>query len=187
MKLENSTAKAVCVYGASRESIASHYKEAAFQLGQLIAVAGLKLVSGGGRQGLMRCAIEGANSAGGATIGVLPRFMDERDWGHPLLTEKIVTEDMHHRKQTMAHLANAVVAMPGGCGTFEEILEMITWKKLGLFSGEVLILNTSGYYDSLIAMLTNAIDQGFMSKEDIDLWHSFANPSEVVEWIVNHI
>lgn len=178
-------AKAVCVYGASSEKIAEAYKEAAYRCGAAIARSGHPLVCGGGRQGLMRCAIEGALSEGGTAIGVLPQFMVERSWQHPALTRMIATEGMHERKRTMAELSMGVVACPGGCGTLEELLEIITWRQLNLWSGPIVILNVDGYYDPLVEMLQRTIDQGFRRSDREALWSVATDAEEAVRKVVN--
>ena len=172
--------KAILTYGASHEDIDSRYKEAAEQTGRLIAESGYDLVNGGGKAGLMRASIDGALSAGGRTVGVLPEFMVRRGWQHPGLSEMIIASDMHDRKTRMASLASAVIAFPGGCGTLEELLEIITWRKLGLFSGPVVILNTLGFYDPLITMLEKAIESNFMFPAHRRLWQVASTPEEAV-------
>ncbi|MDE6555628.1 MAG: TIGR00730 family Rossman fold protein, partial [Duncaniella sp.] len=152
----------VAVYGASRSTIAPVYLEAARRMGRLIARAGLTLVCGGGRGGMMAAAIDGAIEAGGPAVGVLPHFMIERDWADPRLTRTIDTPDMHIRKATMASLSRAVVAMAGGIGTLDELAEMMTWRQLHLFAGSVIIVNTEGFFDPLIEMFDRMTAQGFM-------------------------
>ena len=156
--------KTVTVYGSSSAGISDIYKQAAHELGEAVARAGLILVSGGGSAGLMGAAIDGALSAGGTTVGVLPEFMIERGWAHGGLTHTVAVPDMHARKALMAAYAGVVVAMPGGIGTFEEIFEIITWRQLALWSGQALILNTAGYYSDLVAMLSKAQEQHFMQR-----------------------
>ena len=172
--------KAIVVYGASSENISQRFKDNAFRLGQIIADAGYALVCGGGKAGLMRAAIEGADSHGGHTIGVLPQFMVDSNWQHPALGEMISTPDMHARKRTMASLSDAAIACPGGCGTFEELMEIITWRQLNLYHGHVVILNTDGYYDPLVAMLAHATACGFISPESNRIWHVASTPEEAV-------
>lgn len=173
--------RAICIYGASEENINPAYKDAAFRLGQLIAESGHPLICGGGRRGLMRAAIDGALSAGGDAIGVLPRFMVDKEWQHPALSQMITTPDMHSRKNTMASLSIAAIALPGGVGTFEELLEIITWRKLGLYKGRVIILNTLNYYDPLIQMLRKSAGQGFTSlAETPDLWEEAETPEDAI-------
>lgn len=166
MKTKLHEGSAITVYGASSENIRQEYKGAAFEAGRLIALSGHPLVCGGGRQGLMRAAIDGALSAGGETVGVLPSFMVEKAWQHPGLTRMIETPTMHVRKETMARLSRGVIACPGGCGTFEELLEIITWRQLGLYGGNVVILNVGGYYDPLLDLFRRASEEGFMRSTD---------------------
>lgn len=177
--------RAVTVYGASSAGIDDMYKSAARELGYLVARSGRPLVSGGGREGLMAAAIEGASSAGGVTIGVLPDFMIAKGWKHPALSQTVAVDTMHRRKAMMAALASDVVAMPGGIGTFEELLEIITWRQLGLYRGHVTILNTAGYYDPLLDMLARAGEQRFMRRCDCadSLFRVVATPAEAIALI----
>lgn len=171
---------AIVIYGASSENIKQIYKDAAYAAGRLIALSGHELVCGGGKAGLMRAAIDGAISEGGRTTGVLPEFMVANNWQHPGLSRMISTATMHERKHTMASMAMAAIALPGGCGTFEELLEIITWRQLNLFRGEVVILNTRGYYDPLIAMFDRAIAEGFMHDDHRRLYYVASTPEEAV-------
>ncbi|HAC42430.1 MAG TPA: TIGR00730 family Rossman fold protein, partial [Paraprevotella xylaniphila] len=118
--------QSVCVYSASSTKIADCYFQAARELGELLGHHGIRLVNGAGNLGLMRACADACLEAGGQVTGVIPRFMVEQGWQHPGLTELIETEDMHTRKQTMARLSDGVIALPGGCGTLEELLEIIT-------------------------------------------------------------
>lgn len=179
--MESQCLNAITVYGASSRRIAPVYTDAAFALGEEIARAGRPLVCGGGKTGVMGAAIDGALAAGGEAIGVLPQFMVDRGWDHPGLTRMIAMPDMHRRKQTMAALASGMVACPGGVGTFEELMEIITWRKLGLWSGNIVILNVDGYYDPIIAMFDSAIRLDFMSEDDSSLWTLASTPAEAVE------
>ncbi len=178
-------ARAITVYGASSPAVDDIYKEAAKETGRLIALSGHALVSGGGRTGLMGAAIEGACAACGKTIGVLPRFMDERGWGNHLLSEKIVTPDMHTRKAAMMNMSLGAIALPGGVGTFEELMEAITWRQLNIYRGNVVILNTAGYYDPLLEMLQRTIEQHFMRDDHTDLWQVASTPSEAVKIVTS--
>ena len=175
--------KTICVYCASSSRVASLYNEAATRLGSLIARAGMTLVTGGGCQGLMRAVEDGALDEGGKAIGVIPRFMIDAGWQHPALTELRITENMHERKQLMADLSDAVVALPGGCGTMEELLEIITWKQLGLYLNPIVILNVGGYYDHLIKQLEHAVDEHFMGEIHSKIWSVASTPEEVLDII----
>ena len=158
------SARVVAVYGSSSSEIAPTFAAAAFELGAMIARAGAGVVCGGGRAGLMQAVTDGALSQGGHVAGVLPAFMMERNWNHPGLTETIVTDSMHSRKAEMLRRAGAVVALPGGIGTFDELFEAMTWQQLGLWSGPIVILNTDGYYDPIIEQLAQSTANGFMRK-----------------------
>lgn len=185
-----SVTNAVCVYGASADSIGDIYKSEAFNLGRLIAQSGHTLVCGGGSRGLMRAAIDGALSANGHAIGVLPQFMVDAGWQHPDLSEMIVTPDMHSRKNTMASLSIAAIALPGGVGTFEELLEIITWRKLNLFSGKVVILNTNDYYCDLIRMLRHSAEEGFSNFFDADglpIWEAATTADEAIKLAIPNL
>lgn len=173
--------RGVTVYCASSSKIASVYFDAAHDLGRALAEAGLTVITGGGRAGLMATVIDAALEAGGETIGVIPGFMVERRWHHPRLSSMKVTESMHERKATMASLSRAAIALPGGCGTFEELLEIITWKQLGLYPGHVVIFNVDGYYDPLLAMLERSIEQHFMNEDHRSLFHVVTTVEEAVE------
>lgn len=156
--------KNITVYGASSTTLDEAFYEAARIVGESIAQSGATLVNGGGAAGLMGATIDGALAAGGKAIGVIPSFMSERGWGHTRLTQTIVTNGMHERKKLMADMAAGVIALPGGVGTLDELMEIITWRQLGLFTGQVVILNTLGYYEPLLKMLGDAQRMGFMRK-----------------------
>ena len=123
--------------------------------------------------------------AGGEVTGVIPSFMVEQNWHHTGLTELIEVESMHERKQLMAKLSDAVIALPGGCGTLEELLEIITWKQLGLYLNPIVILNTNGFFDPLLQMFEKAIDQNFMRAEHGEIWKVAYTPSEALELVAS--
>lgn len=177
----------VCVYGASSTDIKQEYFQAAYQTGRLLALEGMRVVNGGGRMGLMGATTEGALQNGGRVVGVIPEFMVRKDLHHKQLTELVVTPDMHKRKQTMAEMADAAIALPGGCGTLEELLEIITWRQLSLFRGPVVILNTDDYYRPLSDMLARAVEQHFMKPELTAAWKVADTPEEAVTYIKEHI
>lgn len=175
--------KTVCVYSASSTKIPEVYFRAADELGRLLGERGLRVVNGAGNIGLMRAVSDATLAAGGTVTGVIPRFMVEQGWYHDGLTELIVTETMHERKRRMADLADAVIALPGGCGTFEELLEIITWKQLGLFANPIVILNTDGYYDALLALFERAVRENFMRDQHSGMWAVAQTPEEAVRLI----
>ncbi|MBR8707484.1 LOG family protein [Bacteroides pyogenes] len=175
----------VCVYSASSTQIDTVYFEAAESLGRLLGKQQIRLINGAGAIGLMRAVADAALAAGGAVTGVIPHFMVEQGWHHTGLTELIEVESMHERKQKMADLSNGVIALPGGCGTLEELLEVITWKQLGLYLYPVVILNTNGFFDPLLEMLERAIDQSFMRRQHGDIWKVAKTPEEAVDLLYN--
>src|SRR5512135_2102343 len=139
-------ARAVCVYCASSGSCDPVYHETARRVGELLAEDGRPVVYGGSRVGSMGAVADGALRRGGRVIGVLPKFLRDMELSHDGLTELQIVEDMRTRKHLMLSQAEAVVALPGGCGTFEELLEAMTLKRLGIFLGPIVILNQRGFY-----------------------------------------
>lgn len=173
----------VCVYSASSSKIDKVYFEAAGRLGKLFAERRICLVNGAGSIGLMRSVADAVLENGGEVTGVIPRFMVEQGWHHTGLTRLVEVESMHERKQLMADLSDAVIALPGGCGTLEELLEVITWKQLGLYLNPIVILNTNDFFDPLLDQLKRAIDENFMRRQHGDIWHVAATPEEAVELV----
>ena len=173
--------KSVCVYCASSTQIDSSYFEAARQLGRLLADKQIRIINGAGSIGLMRAVSDAALEAGGQVTGVIPSFMVEQGWHHEGLSELHVTDSMHERKQRMADLSEGIIALPGGCGTMEELLEAITWKQLGIYLKPIVILNVNGYFDPLLDMLQKAIEENFMREEHRAIWQVAATAEEAVE------
>ena len=179
------TCKNVCVYCASSSQIDDVYFKAAEELGAEIATHKMQLVYGGGASGLMGRLADTVLKKNGNVIGVSPQFMCDQAWDHSSLTQLIVTETMHERKEKMAFMSDAAVALPGGCGTLEELLEVITWKQLGIFTKPIIIVNINGFYNPLIAMLHKAIEQNFMRELHRDIWTVVNKASEVIPAIQN--
>ena len=171
----------VTIYCASSSAIDQCFYHDTRRLGTLLAQRNVSIVYGAGKQGLMGCVADQVLSHGGLAIGIIPQFMVDRDWCHNGLTQLIVTPDLHQRKEKMAALGKAAIALPGGCGTMEELLEIITWKQLGLYTHPIIILNTAGYYTPLLNMLQNALDNHFMRDIHAHLWYVANTPEEVVE------
>ena len=140
----------VCVYSASSTKIDAVYFQAAETLGRLLAEHRIRLINGAGSIGLMCSVADAVLKNGGEVTGVIPRFMVEQNWHHTGLTELIEVGSMHERKQKMANLSDGIIALPGGCGTLEELLEIITWKQLGLYLNPIIILNTNRFFDPLL-------------------------------------
>lgn len=170
----------ICIYCASSTQIDPVYFDHARLLGRQLAEAHIRIVNGAGNIGLMGAVSDAALEAGGEVTGVIPHFMVEQGWNHTGLTETIVVNDMHERKQTMARLSDAVIALPGGYGTLEELLEIITWKQLGLYLNPIVILNTNGYYDPLLQLFRQAVDERFMRPLHADLWAVADTPEGAV-------
>lgn len=153
--------KSVTVFCGAQPGRADAYASAAEELGRAIAQANLRLVYGGAAFGLMGVLANAALSAGGTVIGVMPQSLGGREVAHTGLTELHVVPDMHRRKALMAELGDAFVALPGGVGTAEEFLEVLTWSKLRLHSKPCVLLDIQGYYRSLLAFVDNAVHEGF--------------------------
>src|SRR3982751_49264 len=149
----------VCVYCASSSRTPPVYLEAAARLGHTLAMAGIGIVYGGSSLGSMGRMAAAALEAGGKVTGILPRFMDELEWGNRSLTELRIVDDMHERKRLMLELSDAVIALPGGCGTLEELFEAITWKRLGLFFGPVVLVNVNGFFHPCIELLVRRVNE----------------------------
>ena len=173
----------VCVYSASSTKIDPVYFDTAYELGTLLGQQHIGLINGAGNMGLMSAVSDAALAAGGEVTGVIPRFMVEQGWHHTGLTRLVEVESMHERKKMMADLSDAVIALPGGCGTLEELLEIITWKQLGLYLNPVVILNVKGYFDPLLAMLQRAVEENFMRTQHGSIWHVAKTVREAVELV----
>ncbi|MGM9798131.1 MAG: TIGR00730 family Rossman fold protein [Parabacteroides sp.] len=177
--------RSVCVYCASSTKIPAIYFEVANELGRLLGEKGLNVVNGAGNIGLMRAVSDATLTAGGTVTGIIPHFMVEQDWYHKGLTQLIEVETMHERKQQMANLSDACIALPGGCGTLEELLEVITWKQLGLYVNPIVILNVNHYYDPLLQLFEKAIQEQFMRPQHQRLWAVAKTAEEAVQLIHN--
>ena len=173
----------VCVYSASSTQIDEAYFSAARTLGTLLAEKGISLINGAGKMGLMAAVTDAVMQHGGKAIGVIPRFMVEQGWHHTGMSQLLIVNDMHERKQTMAKLSDAVIALPGGCGTLEELLEVITWKQLGLYLNPIILLNTKGYFTPLLEMMQRAVDEHFMRIQHAAIWRVAQTPEEAVEML----
>jgi uncharacterized protein (TIGR00730 family) len=178
---ESQTRRAVCVYCASSRTSHPEYREAAFRLGAVLAEQELEVVYGGGARGSMGALADGALSKGGRVVGVLPKFMADLEWGHQGLTELELVEDMRIRKHMMLTRSQAAIALPGGSGTLEELLEAITLKRLGLYLNPILLINTRGFFDPLLELFARAIEERFMDERHARMWEVVAQPEEVPE------
>jgi hypothetical protein len=175
--------KEVVVYCASSSEIDPIYFEAAAQLGKMLAENSITCINGAGKQGLMGALNYAVLKYGGKVKGVIPKFMIDAGWGHDSLTETIVTETIHQRKAAMAHAADAVIALPGGVGTLEELAEIITWKQLGLYNNPIVLLNINDYYQPLLSFFEKMIDEKFMRADYSGLWSVASTPGMAINLI----
>lgn len=187
--------KTVCVFCGSGAGVREDYAKAARELGSAMASRGLRLIFGGGRVGLMGVVADAVMGAGGEAVGVMPKALLEEEVGHQRVTDLRVVGTMHERKALMAEMSDAFVALPGGYGTFEELLETLTWSQLGLHEKPCGLLNVAGFYDPLLALFDHATAEGFIRVEHralalieqhpermLDLLEGYTPPS-TGEWV----
>ncbi|KAM3090776.1 TIGR00730 family Rossman fold protein [Phormidesmis sp. 146-35] len=151
--------KAICVFCGSSMGANPAYQLAAQQLGETLATKGLTLVYGGGNVGLMGVVADATLAAGGQVIGVIPKFLVDKELAHQKLTALHVVNSMHDRKALMARLSDGFIALPGGYGTLEEFCEVLTWAQLGLHQKPHGLLNIEGYYDALLTFFDHAVNE----------------------------
>ncbi len=173
----------VCVYCASSTKADAAYLEAAYELGVILGGSSIAVKYGAGAVGSMGRLAEGALSQGGHVIGVIPRFMMDLDWGHPGLGELRIVEDLHARKRELLEGVDAVIALPGGSGTLDELLEAISLKRLGIFLGPIVMVNVRGFFDPCIRLLERCIAERFMDPRHRDMWAVVERPAQVLEAI----
>jgi uncharacterized protein (TIGR00730 family) len=186
----------ICVFCGSRPGNRPEYLAAARRLGALLVERGIGLVYGGASVGVMGALANAVLSAGGEVIGVIPQALMRREVAHDHLTELHVVKDMHERKAMMAELSDAVIALPGGFGTFEELFEALTWSQLGIHTKAIGLLNVGGFYDGLLALVDHSIEEGFAVPEHrrlyvaapdsdslLDLILAFEPPPPVRKWL----
>lgn len=178
--------KAITIFCGSSSGFAPVYLEQARLLGKTLAERGIDVVYGGARVGLMGALADGALQAGGAVTGVLPAFLKAKEIAHEGLTNLILTDSMHERKMKMNELSDGVIALPGGFGTLEELFEMLTWGQLGLHKKPVAILNASGFYDPLIALIDTMVERGFLKPDNRDMLLISNDIEELLEKMMNY-
>ncbi len=188
--------KSIVVFCGANYGYNNVYADVAYEMGSTLAQKGIQIINGGSKLGLMGAVSEGALQQGGKVIGVIPYFLQQKEIVHDALTELILVETMHERKQKMYQLCDAVIALPGGWGTLDELFEMMTWAQLGLHQKPIGILNINGYYEPFIVMLQNMVAEGFV-KEDfmsmivigndkeelLDKMMQYQAPSLPVRWL----
>jgi hypothetical protein len=181
----NAGDKSICVYCASSRACDPMYHDVARELGGILARSGYSIIYGGGAVGSMGALADGAIAGGGKIIGVLPRFMQDLEWGHRGLTELRTVEDMRIRKHIMLSESQGVVALPGGSGTLEELLEAITLKRLGLYTHAIVLVNTRHFFDGLIQLLEHTVSERFMDPRHRQMWQVVASAEEVPHALEN--
>ena len=176
----------ICIYGASSATLEPVYYAEAEKLGELLASAGHALVFGGGREGLMGAAARGVHKMGGEIIGIAPRFFDEPGILYEHCTEMLYTDTMRERKQLLEEKSDAYIMAPGGIGTFDEFFEMLTLKQLGRHDKPMVVFNTAGYYDSLLAMIENGIEKEFIFPTVRELYFVTDSADESLDYIEHY-
>lgn len=178
--------KSICVFCGSNAGVLPAYKEQALELATLLVKHQITLVYGGGNVGIMGLIADAVLEQKGKVVGVIPQFLMQKEVGHKELTELIIVQTMHERKQTMAQLADAFIALPGGIGTLEELFEVYTWAQLGLHTKPIAILNSAGYYNQLLAFLDHAVEQKFLSLANRQMILTDANVQTLFTKIDNY-
>jgi uncharacterized protein (TIGR00730 family) len=173
--------KRICVYAGSNPGNDDCYRQAARELARDLAGQGIGIVYGGGNVGLMGELADAALASGGEVIGIMPYQLVAKEIAHEGLSELKVVDSMHERKAAMADLSDAFVALPGGIGTLEEIIEIYTWSQLGLHQKACVLLNVGGYYDGLTAFLDHAVSEGFLNGSHRELLMIIERPDEVID------
>ncbi len=172
--------RAIAVYCGSSKGFDPKFEESAHEMGRLIAEQGISLVFGGGHVGLMGAAANGALEAGGEVIGVIPKFLEDKELGHSGITKLITVQNMHERKAKIEELSDAFIALPGGIGTLEEISEMMTWGQLGLHNKPLGLLNTNHFYKHLNALLKEMVNSGFLRESQLTQLISEEDPKTLL-------
>ncbi|MDF1589343.1 MAG: TIGR00730 family Rossman fold protein [Gammaproteobacteria bacterium] len=177
--------KKICVYAASSPNIRQTFFDATETLAKLFVENNIELVFGGGAKGLMGKLADTVIAHNGKIKGIMPQFMNEVEWAHKDVTDFEFTQTMHQRKARFLEDIDGLVALPGGCGTLEELLEAITLKRLGQFTKPIVILNTDNYYQPLKDMLNKSIEEQFMHTKHLDMWCFVDQPEQVIDALKN--
>jgi len=173
--------RSVCVFCGSAPGARPSYSRAAEELGTAFAKQGITLVYGGGKLGLMGLVADAVLAAGGRVVGVIPRMLIERECAHPKLTTQHVVTTMHERKTLMADMSDAFVGLPGGMGTFDELVEIVTWAQLGLHAKPVILANVENYFAPMYAMLDHAVQEKFVTPESRARWRNAESVAGVMQ------
>lgn len=176
----------ICVFCGSQSGTDLRYRQAAIELGGLLAQRGHGLVYGGGHVGLMGIIADTVLEAGGSVTGVIPRPMTERELAHETVTKLYVVSSMHERKALMASLSDAFIALPGGYGTLEELFEVIAWAQLGIHRKPIGLLNAAGYFDALLSLVEHMIGEGFIKTKHRGLFVTSEQPQALLDALQRH-
>lgn len=174
----------VCVFCGSGSGLNPAYADAARRLGLLLARSSVGLVYGGGNVGLMGIVADAVLAEGGTVKGVIPAFLMDKEVGHRGISSLEIVDSMHQRKQRMADLADAFVALPGGWGTLEELSEILTWKQLGLITQPVVMLNTNHFFDSLLDQMRLMAEEGFLYSGNLEFLLVQKTPEDVISLLI---
>lgn len=177
--------KMITVYASSSAALKPVYYDAARRTGEILAAAGKSITYGAGGGGLMGSLADGALSKNGKVYGVVPQFLQDLELTHRGITDLKVVEDMRIRKQLMLENSHAVVTLPGGSGTYEELFETLTLKRLGQWVGPIILVNTNGFYDGLLDFLKHSIDESFMGSSHLKMWAVVNEPEQILGAIKN--
>ena len=177
--------KNVTVYCSSSNTLPQKYYEETRKIGKLLADGNITIIYGGGSSGLMGTLADSSLENGGYVKGVIPGFMKEVEWDHKGVQEMIETEDMAERKKILIEGTDAIIALPGGVGTFEELFEVLSAKRLGLISQQIIIYNFDGFYNPIIETLNRCIDENFMGKQHRDIWSEVTQVDQLIPAINN--
>jgi uncharacterized protein (TIGR00730 family) len=172
--------KRLCVYCGSAGRVDEVYRASATRLGVLLGRAGIELVYGGGRIGLMGLLADAALASGGKVIGVIPHHLNNREVGHRGVTELQVVDSMHDRKLRMFELADAIAILPGGLGTLDELMEVLTWKQLGLHDKPIILVDVWGYWEQLRSLIDHIVAAGFAERTAFDLYRVVSRVEDVL-------
>ncbi|EMY4797615.1 TIGR00730 family Rossman fold protein [Bacillus cereus group sp. BceL296] len=169
----------ICVFCGSNFGESEEYKNTAEKLGEFLGKKNTTLIYGGGKVGLMGSVANSALQAGGNVVGIIPEFLRDKEIAHQGLTDLIVVDSMHSRKQKMSELADGFIVLPGGYGTYEEMFEVLSWGQIGIHKKPVGLINVDGFFDPLLKMLQHTVDKGFARPENLNLILSSTNIEEL--------
>jgi hypothetical protein len=178
--------KRITIYCGANVGSEAVFEQQAYLVGKTLAQQNIGVVFGGGKVGLMGAVANGAMQNGGEVIGVIPNFLSTKEIAHDGITEMIKVETMHQRKTLLNELSDAMIALPGGFGTMEELFEMLTWAQLGLHKKPIALLNTNGFYDALLALIQTMVDKQFLKKEYQQMLLHSENITDLLEKIKNY-